>query len=179
MQLDRAAVGADRDEQGALQPLGAIFKWRAQTKRLDISRPTSILTREFVSLTIPLVISSDATCPTPAEAFAQHGAMCICKGQSHSLQSLRISKQAVPRPLLNRRQPGRRKVHHRMPRSKAAKGAHGSVVGARDRDVVEPESARADESDGAAKLQKAHPRNRKSALGVRAAASDDCMLHAA
>ncbi len=47
-----------------------------------------------------------------------------------------------------------------MPRSKAAKGAHGSVVGARDRDVIEQESASADESDGAAKLQKAHPRNR-------------------
>ncbi len=37
---------------------------------------------------MPLVISSAATCPTPAEAFAQrsqHGAMCICKGRSHSL----------------------------------------------------------------------------------------------
>ncbi len=66
-----------------------------------------------------------------------------------------------------------------MPRSKAAKGAHGSVVGARDRDVIEQESASADGSDGAAKLQKAHPRNGKSALGVRTAASDDCMLHAA
>ena len=157
MQLDRAAVGADRDEQGALQPLGAIFKWRAQTKRLDISRPTSILTREFVSLTIPLVISSDATCPTPAEAFAQNGAMCICKGQSHSLRSLRILKQEVPRPLLNRRQPGRRKVHHRMPRSKTAKGAHCGVIGARDRAFVEHKCATVDGSDGTA-LHKAHRR---------------------
>ena len=41
-----------------------------------------------------------------------------------------------------------------MPRSKAAKGAHGSVVGARDSDVIEQESASTDGSDGAEKLQK-------------------------
>jgi hypothetical protein len=46
------------------------------------------------------------------------------------------------------------KLHTRMPRSKAAKGAHSSVVGARDRDFVEHECASADESDGAVKLQK-------------------------
>ena len=89
MQLDRAAVGADRDEQGALQPLGAIFKWRAQTKRLDISRPTSILTREFVSLTIPLVMSSDATCPTPAEARSLNTEKCAFARASHILSFYR------------------------------------------------------------------------------------------
>ena len=163
MQLDRAAVGADRDEQGALQPLGAIFKWRAQTKRLDISRPTSILTREFVSLTNPLVMSSDATCrsvrSTRSNVHLQQP-VTFSPSTASALRSLRGLKQAVLRPLLNRRQPGRRKVHHRMPampRSKTAKGAHCGVIGARDRAFVEHKCATVDGSDGTA-LHKAHRR---------------------